>query len=289
MPDFLLFEYDRFEPLDIQVANTQKSNSTTIQDISYVSPSGGRVPAYLVVPSGSGPFAAIVFVHWGQGSRDEFLREAIALADAGIISLCIDAPFARPDFQQAHDDTPETQALLQKQGIIEARRAVDLLVERTDVDPQRVGYVGHSYGATIGGILAAVEKRARVYVLMGGLPSLADKYNASQKPEIVQERETMPPDEWLRFINALKPLDTAQYLGYAAPSVLFMQFAHQDEIVTEEEAERFFKAASEPKTILWYDGGHEFNMQARLERAEWLCHQLGVEPLLNTVLDKLRF
>jgi dienelactone hydrolase len=289
MPDFLLFEYDRFEPLDIQVANTQKSNSTTIQDISYASPAGGRVPAYLVVPSGSGPFAAIVFVHWGQGNRDEFLHEAMALAGAGIISLCIDAPFARPDFQQAHDDTPETQAVLLKQSIIEARRAVDLLVERTDVDPQRVGYVGHSYGATIGGILAAVEKRARIYVLMGGLPSLADSYSTSQNPEIVQERETIPPEELQSFINIMKPLDTDQYLGYAAPSVLFMQFARQDELVTEEEAERFFKAASEPKTIHWYDSGHEFNTQARLERAEWLCHQLGAEPLSDEILDKLRF
>jgi dienelactone hydrolase len=289
MPDFLLFEYDRFEPLDIQVANTQKSNSTTIQDISYASPSGGRVPAYLVVPSGSGPFAAILFVHWGQGNRDEFLHEALALASAGTISLCIDAPFARPDFQETNADTPETQVLLLKQGIIEARRAVDLLVERTDVDPQRVGYVGHSYGATIGGILAAVEKRARVYVLMGGLPSLVDSYSTSQKPEIVQERDAIPPEELQRFINIMKPLDTDQYLGYAAPSVLFMQFARHDDFVTEEEAERFFKAASEPKTIHWYDGGHEFNTQARLERVEWLCHQLEVEPLADAIRDKLRF
>jgi cephalosporin-C deacetylase-like acetyl esterase len=83
MPDFLLFEYDRFEPLDTQIANTQKSNSTTIQDISYASPRGGRVTAYLVIPSGSGSLAAVVFVHQGQGNRDEFLREAIALCRHG--------------------------------------------------------------------------------------------------------------------------------------------------------------------------------------------------------------
>jgi dienelactone hydrolase len=217
------------------------------------------------------------------------LREAIVLAEAGIISLCIDAPFARPDFMQTHDASAEIQALILNQGIIETRRGVDLLVERTDVDSQRIGYVGHSYGATIGGMLASVERRMRAYVLMGGSPSLADSFATSQHPRTAQIREAMSPEERQHVIDVMRPLDTVQYLGYAAPSVLFMQFARQDEYISEEEAERFFKAASEPKTIHWYDGGHEFNVQARLERAEWLCHQLGAEPLSSAILDKLRF
>lgn len=46
-----------------------------------VSPLGGRVPAYLVVPAGRGPFAATLFGHWMmKGSpfcnRRGFLEEA---------------------------------------------------------------------------------------------------------------------------------------------------------------------------------------------------------------------
>lgn len=59
---------------------------------------GGRVPAYLVVPEGKGQFAAVEFVHWGQGDRTEFLNEAFLYAKGGAISLLIDAPFNRPDW-----------------------------------------------------------------------------------------------------------------------------------------------------------------------------------------------
>ncbi len=290
MPDFQLFEYDRFAPLDVEVVNTKTSDDVTIQDISYASPRGGRVPAYLVVPPGSGPFAALLFVHWGQGNRDEFLHEATALAEVGVVSICIDGPFTRPDFEQTHDmKQAETQAEVFIQGIIEARRAVDLLMERQDIDPLRVGYVGHSYGATIGGILASVEKRVRVYVLMGGSPSLADTTSTSQHPEIVQQRQALSAEELQHLITVMKPLDTDQYLGYATPSALYLQFAHQDEYISEDEANRFFAAASDPKTIHWYDGGHQFTTEARLEHAAWLAHQLGFEPLPAAVLEKLRF
>ncbi len=42
------------------------------------------MPAYLVVPAGKGPFAAILFGHWAMDgsptrNRTEFLEEAVAL------------------------------------------------------------------------------------------------------------------------------------------------------------------------------------------------------------------
>ena len=62
----------------------EQRGDVAIHDISYASPQGGRVPAYLVVPKGKGPFAAVIWGHWyQQGSaflnRKEFLDEAVAL------------------------------------------------------------------------------------------------------------------------------------------------------------------------------------------------------------------
>lgn len=54
------------------------------------------MPGYLVVPSGRGPFAAILYMHWGQGNKDEFLSEAVEMAYHGAISIMIDAPRWRP-------------------------------------------------------------------------------------------------------------------------------------------------------------------------------------------------
>lgn len=286
MPDFMLFEYDRFDPLDTQVSNSQKSDGVTIQDLSYASPKGGRVPAYLVLPVGHGPFPAVVFMHWGQGDRNEFLQEAMALAGTGAVSLCLDGPFARAEKPQGDHAQVLEQTLIQ--GVVDVRRGVDLLMERTDVDSQRAAYVGHSYGATIGGLLAAVEKRVHLYVLMGGSPSLSESYRTSQHPGMVQMRQEILTDELQRMTDTIAPLDADQYVAYAAPSALLFQFARQDEYISEEEANRFFNAASDPKTMKWYDGGHEFNAEARRDRVEWLCRQLSVPVVESAVLEKIQ-
>src|SRR4051794_39039835 len=89
------FDYDRSTPLELQQSGVEKRGTVTTYDISFASPAGGRVPAYLVVPSGKGPFAAIIWGHWYmEGSdfrnRKEFLSEAVALAPSGVVSLLID-------------------------------------------------------------------------------------------------------------------------------------------------------------------------------------------------------
>jgi len=84
--------------LDVQVAATERGQGFTTYDLNYASPLGGRVPAFLVVPDGSGPFAGLIFVHPGQGSRATFRAEAESLAPSGVVYLTIDAPFLRPGY-----------------------------------------------------------------------------------------------------------------------------------------------------------------------------------------------
>lgn len=58
------FDYDQNAPLDLKIIGTQKRGDVTVYDVTYASPKGGVVPAYLVVPSGKGPFAGIIWGHW---------------------------------------------------------------------------------------------------------------------------------------------------------------------------------------------------------------------------------
>src|SRR5260370_29474026 len=58
------FDYDQKAPLDVQEAGVEQPGDVTVHDISYASPKGRRVPAYLLVPKGKGPFAAVI---WGHG------------------------------------------------------------------------------------------------------------------------------------------------------------------------------------------------------------------------------
>ena len=99
------FDYDARAPLDIKEVSVRERRGEKIPDITYASPKGGVVPAYLVVPDGKGKFAAILWGHWMMpksptANRSEFLNEAVAIAPAGVVSLLIDAPYVRPASNQ---------------------------------------------------------------------------------------------------------------------------------------------------------------------------------------------
>src|SRR6266571_7838253 len=128
-------DYDRNAPLDIRAAGFQQQGGVTVHNISYASPKGGRVPAYLVVPSGKGPFAAVIWGHWYWENsefrnRKEFLAEAIALGHAGVVSLLTDGPIARPGHVTNNQPLNEQQITDIVQAVVDLRRGVDLLLTR---------------------------------------------------------------------------------------------------------------------------------------------------------------
>ncbi len=74
------FDYDRHTPLNIKQIGVQYRALSDVYDITYDSLQGGVVPAYLVVPKGRGPFAAVIWGHWywensSMRNRREFLDE----------------------------------------------------------------------------------------------------------------------------------------------------------------------------------------------------------------------
>src|SRR2546427_5373867 len=177
-------DYDRNAPVDIREAGVEQHGGVAVRDISYASPKGGRVPAYLVVPGGKGPFAAVIWGHWYWENsefrnRKEFLAEAIALGHAGVVSLLADGPIARPG--HVEDKTPLNQQRVTDliQQIVDMRRGSDLLLARKDVDQKRLAYVGHSYNASVGGFLSGIDKRFKAFVLMAG--GLSDELDFKNK------------------------------------------------------------------------------------------------------------
>src|SRR2546425_9188045 len=170
------FDYDQKAPLGIKQVGVQRRATATVYDITYDSPKGGVVPAYLVIPKGRGSFAAVVWGHWywensSMRNRRQFLDEAIALAPAGVVSLLTDGPIARPGHVESKEPLNEQDISDLVQAVVDFRRGVDLLLARKDVDPRRVAYVGHSYNAVVGAILSAVDRRFKTFVLMAATMS----------------------------------------------------------------------------------------------------------------------
>ena len=44
------------------------------------------------------------------------------------------------------------------------------------------------------------------------------------------------------------------------------------------DATRFQEAGSEPKTVKWYDSGHQLNEEAMRDQLDWLREQIGITP-----------
>jgi dienelactone hydrolase len=258
-----------------------RKDGVQVRAVSFASPVQGRVTGYLVQPDGPGPFAAIVFGHWGPGNATEFLPEATAYARAGAASLLIDYPWVRqPPWRRttAHGlSDPETDRDVLRQAVIDLRRGLDLLLTLPVVDRARIGYVGHSYGAQWGAILSAVDDRFRAVTLMAGVGATSDIYRDGNDPDVVALRQRYTPKQLDRYFNVIGILDAVRYAPHAAPTPLLMQFARHERSFSMASMERYARAASEPKTVRWYDTGHELNdPQAWRDRTEWMAHALGL-------------
>src|SRR5215470_17550148 len=251
-------EYDRTAPVDLQEVGVTKRGDVEVRDISYASPKGGRVTAYLVVPPGKGPFAAVIWGHWYWGNsparnRTEFLDEAVVLAKSGVVSLLTDGPIARPGHAEIKDPLDERNATELIQQITDMERGADLLLARKDVDAKRLAYVGHSYNATVGAILSGLDKRFRAFVLMAG--GLSDEVDSRSK-EFEQFRQKVGPEKFDAFQAKYAWLDPGKFVSHAAPAAVFLQYATKEDFLTPERAREYAALVSEPKKFKLYEAPH---------------------------------
>lgn len=263
-----MFNYDRELGLDVEETSVEHKNGIAVHDISYASQANGGVPAYLVRPPGTGPFPGVIFVHPAPGNRATFLDEAIMLAKQGALGLLVEAPWARGEAWGRTLGQPESDRGAFINIAIDLRRAVDLLISRPDVDANRIGYAGHSFGALFGGVLSGVETRIQAFVLLAGTGSFTDI--------AVLSMPFLQGEALEAYRQAMTRIDPIYYVGHAAPSALLFQFGLQDEAFPREKVEAFAEAGSEPKLVKWYDADHYLNDEARSDRIEWLRTRLGL-------------
>jgi len=139
--------------------------------------------------------------------------------------------------------------------------AVDFLCAQPGVDPTRIGYVGHSLGATIAGAFLARDPRVRAAALMAGTGTLSRLWLRSRDPAAAR---------------GLEDLDGVQCLARANASLLF-QFADRDEWISRADANAQLTAAREPKQATWYPSDHALNATALRDRATWLAAELRLD------------
>ena len=267
------FDYDDRASLDVRTSGSYRVNDVRVSTLTYKSPQDGRVPALLFVPSGEAPRAGLIVQHGLPSRKEDVAHDAAELASLGAVVIAIDAPFARPNAAEPVEFTLRDREE-QVQLIVDLRRAVDLLHSRADVDPDRIGYLGISYGGAMGGLLAGVEHRITAFVLMVGDGGLVEHFSGPE--DRGGPLSSLEPKRRKEWIAAMRPIEPLTWIKRASAPLLFL-FGRQDQLVPPRDAARYQRAAPGPKQIRWYDSDHFLPPRAWCDAAHFLGRHVGIE------------
>ena len=267
-----VFEYNRARAFNIAVTATEPRGPATVSQVTYDRVTAGRTGATLVVPTGrpavKGP--GVLFVHWYEppnptSNRTEFVDDAVDLAGAGVVSLLVDTMWSDPKWFQSRD--PETDLGHSIEQVKELRRALDLLASRPGVDPSRLYYVGHDFGAMYGAIVAGLDSaRLKGFVFMAGTERFSEWF-------LLWPRRSDDAEK-ARVVAQTASLDPPWYLAMPASLPMLFQFANQDKFVPRASADALIAAVRSPKDVRWYDAAHALNADATRDRIAWLRQRM---------------
>jgi uncharacterized protein len=148
---------------------------------------GVKLAGTLTLPKGPRPFPAVLLVSGsGPQDRDEALlghRPFLVLADyltrRGIAVLRVDDRGVGGSVGASANDTSESYA-----G--DALAGVEFLAHRPDIDPRRVGIIGHSEGGLVAPMVAAKTPQVSYIVLMAA-PGVSGEQLLDQQSYLVSK------------------------------------------------------------------------------------------------------
>ena len=286
-------------PLEVQVLQTEKLRQVQRRKITFVSQvvegKPDRVPAYLLIPDGlregkSAP--AVLCLHQttaigkaepaGLGGKTD-LHYALELARRGYVTLAPDYP-GFGDYKI--DPYGMGYASATMKGILNHRRAIDLLQSLPEVDPDRIGVIGHSLGGHNALFLSAFEPRVRAVATSCGFNAFRHYYGGDLKGW--SHRGYMPRIAQLYGSDAGRmPFDFTEVLGILAPRPVFISAPVGDHNFAVAGVRECIEAALPVYERLFHsrdrlvarhpEVGHEFPAAVRREAYEFFDRWLSGE------------
>ena len=279
-------------PLDLRVIEEVREGKLIRRKISYQSDPNDRVTAWLLLPADAEKQKrpAILALHQTfNGGKDEPVGIAGAknmhygreLAERGYVVLAPDYPSLG---EHAYDFAkhPEYASGTMK-AIWDNIRAVDLLAALPEVDPERIGVIGHSLGGHNALFTAAFEPRLKTVVTSCGFTSLQkDDLPSWTGPRYMPRIAS----EYGNDIRRL-PFDFPEILAAIAPRPILACAATRDDDFDVSgvrdcltAAQPLYRLLGQPSHLQaeYSDSAHDFPDEARQRAYEFLDKQLRTNP-----------
>ena len=200
----------------------------TQKKITFQSEPGDRAPAYLLIPKNiDGKAPAILALHqtYQLGKEEPVgksgllnLKYGQELAERGYVVIAPDYPGFGDYMIDVYAMGYESATM---KGIWNHMRCVDLLQSLPEVDPERIGAIGHSLGGHNTLFVSAFDERIKVAVTSCGFTRFPKYYEGNitgwshkgYMPSIVTKFDKDP---------AKMPFDFTEILGVIAPRAVFI-------------------------------------------------------------------
>jgi dienelactone hydrolase len=279
-------------PLNARVTRTIRRDGFTIDNVIFESLPGYFVTANFYRPEAAGRHPAILMSmgHWDSGKAAGQLLSS-NLARKGFVVLAYD-PVGQGERQQAFDKRtgrsliggPTEQhfsngaaAILMGQAVAryfihDGMRAIDYLVSRPEVDPERIGATGCSGGGTQTTYIAALDPRVKVAAVACYMNSFQTLFAGS-----VGDSEQSVPG----FLAA--GLDQTDYVELFAPKPWLITSTEEDFFTpagakqVADEAQRWYKLFDAQDRVKWVvrPGGHGTPTDVREAIYDWMIRWLA--------------
>jgi dienelactone hydrolase len=273
-------------PLDVRFTEEKKTEKWVRKKLTFAAEKDDRVPAYLFLPQGQkGKLPAVLCLHQTNGKRGKGetaglsgnpdLHYALHLAERGYVTLALDYP----NFGEYEIDVyARGYQSASMKAIWNNMRAIDLLQALPEVDPERIGCIGHSLGGHNTMFTAVADERIKALVSNCGFNSFAKYYGGNLKgwshkgymPRIASVYE-MKPEKM--------PFDFTEIVGALAPRAFLASSPVHDDNFEMSGVKDCIAAARPVYELLgvpnklaanYPDCKHEFPPEVRKVAYEWL-------------------
>ena len=198
------------------------------------------------VPSENG--AVIIMQHGYKSTRKELLNEAEMLHRHGYGALITSI--------RAHDYSEGEQITFGLNEVRDMEAWYRYLISRHDIDPDKIGILGNSYGGMLVIQYAAQNENIKAVVAHSAFSSLNDTVETS-----INHFADLPSFPFAPLIVfwaeresgfTTDDIDTTQYIPRISPRPVFLMQGGADVAISPDSGQKLYDAAGEPKE-LWFD------------------------------------